>query len=129
MDPVPASGLTAAALALLGARRRSRQPRRGRPTAGERFAEQATAVAMMTAGAGTGLGRLVAGLTAGAVDVVGTAGAAAIRGVSGLSASVGGGAVALAGEAAARTGGLVIDGGLALTDLVRGRSASHDGRR
>lgn len=121
MDGVPASGLAAAALALLGARRRSRLPGRSRPTAGERFAEQGTELARAAAGAGTGLGRFVAGATAGSITVVGAAGAAALRGISGVSTSVGAGTAALAGEAAARAGGLVIDGGLALTDLVRGR--------
>lgn len=123
VDAVPATGLAAAA-ALLGARRRSRLPERRRPTAGERFAEQGTELARIAAGAGTGIGRLVAGATAGTITVVGTAGAAALRGVSNVSTSLGAGTAALAGEAAARAGGLVIDGGLALTDLLRGRSAS-----
>jgi hypothetical protein len=124
MEPLPASGLAAAALALLGARRRARQPRRGRPTTGERFAQRGIELARLTAGAGTALERLVVGATAGTITVVGTAGAAALRGASNVSSSIGGGAVALVGEAAARTGGLVIDGGLSLTDLLRGRRAS-----
>jgi hypothetical protein len=121
VDAAPASGVTALALAWLGARRRSRMPELGRPTTGERLAAQGTDLARAAATAGGGLTRLATGATAGAVSLGGIAAAAALRGAGSVSTSVGTGLVALCGEAVARGGGLVVDGGLAVTDLLRGR--------
>jgi hypothetical protein len=121
VDAVPASGFTALTLALLGARRRARTPELGRPTAGERLAAQGTDLARAAATAGGGLSRMATGATAGAIALGGTAAAATLRGAGSVSTSLGSGLVALCGEAAARSGGLLVDGGLAVTDLLRGR--------
>jgi hypothetical protein len=128
VDAAPASGLSALALALLGARRRSRLPEQARPTAGERLAAQGTDLARAAATAGGSLTRLAAGATAGAISIGGLAAATALRGGGSVSTSLGGGVVALGGEAVARGGGLVVDGGLAVVDLLRGggrRRRSH----
>jgi hypothetical protein len=126
VNPDPSSTLTAlgaVGLAVLGARRRSRRPLASRPTAGERFAERGADLVRSAAAAGGGVGRLAGGATAGVISVGSLAAVTAVRGASNLSTSVGSGVVALCGEAAARAGGLVLDGGLAVTDLLRGRRA------
>ena len=67
------------------------------------------------------MGRLAVGATAAAIEIGGTVAGSALRGLSGVSTTFGSGVAALAGDMASRAGGLVVDGGLAVTDLVRGR--------
>jgi hypothetical protein len=126
VNPDPSSTLTAlgaVGLAVLGARRRSRRPLGSRPTAGERFAERGADLVRSAAAAGGGVGRLAAGAAAGAISVGSLAAVTAVKSASSVSTSIGSGVVGLCGEAAARAGGLVLDGGLSVTDLLRSRRA------
>ena len=126
MDPDLASvaaAFSALFLALLGARRRARIATPGHPTAGQQVAERGAGLTRSAATAWNGLGHLAAGVAASAIEVGGMTTGAAVRGVSNVSSTVSTGAAALAGEAVSRAGGLVLDGGLAVTDLLRGRRA------
>lgn len=110
-------------LAALGARRRARIPAGGHPTGGERFADGGAELVRSAASVWGGLGRFAAAVTAGTIEVGAMATAAAVRGASTVSTTVTTGAASFAGDAVARAGGLVLDGGLAFTDLIRGRRA------
>jgi hypothetical protein len=117
------AALSALVLAVLGARRRARIPVGSHPTGGERFADRGSDLVRSAATVWGGLGRFGANLAAGAIEVGGMATAAAVRGAANVSSSVSAGVTGVVGDAVARAGGLVVDGGLAVTDRARGRKA------
>jgi hypothetical protein len=126
VDPDLSSGiaaLTAVMLAVLGARRRAKLPAGAHPTGGERVADHGSDLVRSAATVWGGLGHFAANVAAGAIEVGGIATAAAVRGASNVSTAFTTGVATIAGDAVARAGGLVVDGGLAVTDRFRPHTA------
>jgi len=136
MDPQVVAGLATGLLVLLGARRQRAND--GSPTAGEQVAAAGQAVSSASAGVVRQVGSATASFTVGAGEVAvmtaSWAGAGITRLAANASTQLAAVGVGATGELAARTGGLVVDGMLAVRDgmttalgSVRRRSPAESG--